>query len=151
MGEAGHNPIELVIVEVKGQRFAVRIHSVREIRGWSASTRLPHAPAYVLGMMNLRGAVLPVVDFASRLGLGESTVGAASVVIVAEVGDAVAGLLVDAVCDILSEPADRIQAPPDVGSSMVAEFVEGVIMTDEGIVTLLSLDAVLPPAYALAS
>ena len=58
---AGH---ELIIIEIRGQKFAIDIISVVEIRGWSASTRLPHAPGHVLGMINLRGAVLPVIDFA---------------------------------------------------------------------------------------
>jgi len=93
---------ELIVVEIGGQRFAIDIMSVREIRGWCASTRLPQSPAHVLGMINLRGSVLPVIDFSSRLGLGDSAPNAASVVIVAEIGDRLVGLLVEAVCDILT-------------------------------------------------
>jgi purine-binding chemotaxis protein CheW len=142
---------ELIIVEISGQRFAIDIMSVREIRGWCASTRLPQAPAHVLGMINLRGSVLPVVDFSSRLGLGESEPNTASVVIVAEVGDRLVGLMVDAVCDILTLGEGMLQPAPDLGAPRVHEFVRGVITTQGGIVTLLSLEAVIPDGEPLAA
>lgn len=142
---------ELIIVEISGQRFAIDIMSVREIRGWCASTRLPQAPPHVLGMINLRGQVLPVVDFSSRLGLGESEPNTASVVIVTEVGDRLIGLMVDAVCDILTVGEGMLQPPPEVGDPRVHEFVRGVITSDDGIITFLSLDAVIPPGEALAA
>ena len=141
---------ELIVVEIASQRFAIDIMTVREIRGWTASTRLPHAPGHVLGMINLRGQVLPVIDFAARLGLSTSEPNAASVVIVAEIGDRLVGLLVDAVCDIIAVTEDMVQPPPGVGTDDVREFVQGIISTDEGIVTLLSLDQVLPTERAAA-
>jgi len=145
---AGH---ELIIVEISGQRFAIDIMSVREIRGWCASTRLPQSPPHVLGMINLRGSVLPVIDFSSRLGLGDSEPNTASVVIVAEIGDRLVGLMVDAVCDILTLGEGMVQPAPEVGEPRVHEFVRGVITSNDGIVTLLSLDSVIPPGDALAA
>jgi purine-binding chemotaxis protein CheW len=142
---------ELIVVEIQGQRFALDIMSVREIRGWIATTRLPQAPDHVLGMINLRGSVLPVIDFSTRLGLGPSEPNTASVVIVAEVDDRVAGLLVDAVCDILTLGEGMLQPVPDVGDDRVNDFVRGVITTDAGIVTLVALDCVLPPAKEFAA
>ncbi|MBS0363355.1 MAG: chemotaxis protein CheW [Proteobacteria bacterium] len=142
---------ELIVVEIGGQRFAIDIMSVREIRGWSASTRLPQAPAHVLGMINLRGSVLPVVDFCSRLGLGENEPNAASVVIVTEIGERMVGLLVDAVCDILTLGEGMLQPTPEVGAPGVHDFVRGVITSSDGIITLLSLDKVIPEDEALAA
>lgn len=142
---------ELIVVEIAGQRFAIDIMSVREIRGWTASTRLPHAPGHVLGMINLRGQVLPVIDFGARLGLAGSEPNAASVVIVAEIEDRLVGLLVDAVCDILTLQQGMLQATPDVGSADVRTFVRGVITVDDSIVTLLALDAVIPDDEVLAA
>ena len=115
---AGH---ELIIVDIGGQQVAIDIMSVREIRGWSASTRLPQSLAHVLGMINLRGSVLPVIDFSSRLGLGDSEPNAASVVIVTEIGDRLVGLLVDAVCDILTLGDGMLQPWLDVGAPRVHE------------------------------
>lgn len=142
---------ELIVVEIAGQKFAIDIMSVREIRGWSTSTRLPHAPPHVLGMINLRGQVLPVVNFAARLCLAESNPHAASVVIVAEIDDRLVGLLVDAVCDILSLRDGMLQATPDVGDRGVQALVRGIITVDDEIITLLSLDAVIPARNLLAA
>ncbi|HVI31029.1 chemotaxis protein CheW [Phenylobacterium sp.] len=135
---------ELISIRVDEQLFALDIMTVREIRGWSASTPLPHAPAYVLGMINLRGAVLPVLDLSSRLGLPPRSPDASSVVVVAELGDRPVGLLVDAVCDIITVDGAHIQAPPELGGDGGAEMVRGVITLGDEIVTLLNLENALP-------
>lgn len=141
---------ELITIRIGEQLFAIDIMVVREIRGWTASTPIPHTPTYVLGMINLRGAVLPVLDLAARLGLAPCHPDASSVVIVADIGSRHAGLLVDAVCDIVTLQEGMLQAPPDLGGDPVGDFVKGVITTEEGIVTLLGLDDVLP-GQALAA
>lgn len=135
---------ELVSIAVGGQLYAIDIMSVREIRGWTASTPLPHAPPHVLGMINLRGAILPVVDLSARLGLGRSAPTGSSVVVVAQINDRQVGLVVEAVCDILTVEEGMLQDPPDTGSAEVRDFVQGVMSTDEGIVSVLVLDQVLP-------
>lgn len=142
---------ELVTVAIGGQHFAVDIMAVREIRGWTASTPLPHAPSYVLGMINLRGAVLPVIDLGSRLGLAACARDSSSVVIVAHIDGRQVGLLVDEVCDILTVSENMLQAAPDIGSQAVEDFVRGVLTTDDGIVTLLTLDGVLPASLPAAA
>ena len=141
---------ELIVLRIAGQTFATDIMAVREIRGWTASVALPHAPDYMLGMINLRGQILPVIDFAARLGLQRAAPNAASVVVVCELGEQLVGLLVEAVCDIIAVEPAEVQPTPDVGALEVREFVRGVITTGEGIVTLLSLDALraLPEALA---
>ena len=141
---------ELISVRIGGQQFALDIMAVREIRGWSASTPVPHAPSYVVGMINLRGVVLAVVDMGARLGLGVCKPDSSSVVVVAHINGVPVGLLVDAVCDIIQVTDDMVQPPPGVGTDEVREFVQGIISTDEGIVTLLSLDQVLPTERAAA-
>jgi purine-binding chemotaxis protein CheW len=136
---------ELIMVQIGEQRFAIDITSVREIRGWAPCTPLPHAPAYVHGMINLRGVILPVIDLGARLGLAGTTPSAASVVVVAEIHGRQVGLLVDAVCDILLLKENMLQDPPEVGVAAVREFVQGVMAIDSGIVSLLGLEEVLPP------
>lgn len=141
---------ELISVRIGEQQFALDIMAVREIRGWSASTPVPHAPSYVVGMINLRGVVLAVVDLGARLGLGVCQPDSSSVVVVAHINGVPVGLLVDAVCDIIQVTEDMVQPPPGVGTDEVREFVQGIISTDEGIVTLLCLDQVLPAVRAAA-
>ncbi len=115
---------ELISVRIGDQSYAIDIMAVREIRGWTAATPLPHAPPHVLGP--------------------------SSVVVVAQIGEVQMGLVVDAVSDILTVTEGLIQAAPDVGSSESAAFVAGVMTTDTGIVSLLSLDHVQPPDTAAA-
>ena len=135
---------ELISVRIGDQAYAIDIMAVREIRGWSAATPLPHAPPHVLGMMNLRGAILPVIDLGARLGLGAANPTASSVVVVAQIGEAQVGLVVDAVSDILTVTEGLIQAAPEVGSRDSNAFVAGVMTIDAAIVSLLALDQVIP-------
>lgn len=142
---------ELISVRIGDQAYAIDIMAVREIRGWTAATPLPHAPPHVLGMMNLRGAILPVIDLGARLGLGPTTPNSSSVVVVAQIGEVQMGLVVDAVSDILTVTEGLIQPAPDVGSGESAAFVAGVMTTETGIVSLLSLDHVQPADTAIAA
>jgi purine-binding chemotaxis protein CheW len=137
-------PRELISFIIGKQEFCVDIMSVREIRGWSPATPLPHSPAFVRGVINLRGAVLSIVDLASRLGLPTSEPSARHVIIVAQVGTQVAGLLVDAVTGILTVTAETIRPTPDVASEMARSFVKGVLAIDNRMITLITLDHVLP-------
>jgi purine-binding chemotaxis protein CheW len=125
------NQLELVASRIGEQEFCIDIQSVREIRGWTPATVLPHAPAHVVGVINLRGTVLPVVDLAMRLSLGRSEPTARHVIIVVQVGKKMCGLLVDAVSEILTVAPDRIQPTPDVDSELAHRFVGGVI-ADKG-------------------
>ena len=94
--------------------------SVREIRGWTPATPMPHAPSYVLGVINLRGAVLPIIDLSARLGMKPAEPTARHVIIVAQVKRKIVGLLVDAVSDILTINDDNIQPTPEISSDLAA-------------------------------
>ncbi|MEH6699324.1 MAG: chemotaxis protein CheW [Brevundimonas sp.] len=141
-----HDPRELIAFRIGDQEFCVDIRAVREIRGWAPATPLPGAPAYVRGVINLRGAVLPIVDLSGRLGLGSAVPSARHVIIVARLGMRTVGLLVEAVSDILSISEDAIQATPDVACDTVRSFVKGVIPMDGRMISLIALDGLLPEA-----
>ncbi len=142
---------ELVSFHVGSQAFCVDIMGVREIRGWAPATPLPHSPAYVNGVINLRGAVLPVVDLAARLDLGVTEPTARSVIIVARICGRLVGLLVDAVSDILTITDDMIQPTPDVACASVDAFVTGVLALDGRMISLISLDRILPASASAAA
>lgn len=135
---------EFLSVKVGSQEYAIDIKCIREIRGWIASTHLPYAPDFIKGMINLRGSVLVVVDLARRLGLGYTEPNPASVVVVAEYGDRVAGLLVDAVCDIITVTDDMRQNTPETGSKVPKSYIDGLMMMDNRIISILSIAAVIP-------
>jgi purine-binding chemotaxis protein CheW len=135
---------ELISFHIGAQEFCVDIMQVREIRGWTASTTLPQAPKYVHGVINLRGAVLPIVDLAARLGLANAAPTDRSVIIVTQIGAQLVGLLVDAVSDILTVTEDMIQPTPDVASDLVKTFVRGLLAIEGRMISLITLDRVLP-------
>ncbi len=134
----------LIAFRIGAQEFCVDILSVREIRGWTPATALPQSPGFVRGVVNLRGAVLPIIDLAARLGFPPAEPTARHVIIVAQIGNQVIGLLVDAVSDILSATDDLVQATPDVASDMAKTFVRGVLAIDQRMISLIALDHVLP-------
>lgn len=123
-----------------GQEFGANIMTIREIRGWTETTPLPHAPDFVRGVINLRGVVLPVVDLKSRLGRGLTEANQKHVIIVVKSGDRTLGLLVDAVSDILTVTANEIQPTPDLARDTQSSFVEGIAVLDQRMVTLLSME-----------
>lgn len=135
---------ELISFLIGTQEFCVDIMSVREIRGWTPATPLPHSPPFVRGVINLRGAVLSIVDLAARLGFPPTEPSARAVIIVAQVDRHVVGLLVDAVTGILTVTADTVQPTPDVASDMARSFVTGVLAVEGRMISLITLDHVLP-------
>jgi purine-binding chemotaxis protein CheW len=139
---------ELIAYRLGAQEFCLDIMSVRDIRGWTPTTPLPHSSSYVKGVINLRGAVLPVVDLADRLGFAPAEPSARHVIIIAQVGAQTIGLLVDAVSDILTVSAGSIQPTPNVASELSRAFMKGVIAMEGRMISLIALDSVLTPAHA---
>ncbi len=135
---------ELIAFRIGDQEFCVDIMSVREIRGWTPATSRPHTPGYMLGVINLRGAVLPIIDLAARLGMNPAEPTVRHVIIVAQSGQRIVGLLVEAVSDILSVTNDNIQPTPDVSSDFERTFARGVLAIEKRMICLIELDAVFP-------
>ncbi len=147
----GTEQTEFLSFRIGESEYSVEIMSVREIRGWTRTTSLPHAPRFVRGVINLRGTVLPVVDLAMRLGLEETAPEDRNVIIVVDVNSRVMGLRVDAVSDILSFTRDQLQPPPDVTASSNTPFVKALTILDDRMVRLLDLEAVLPTGDEIAA
>lgn len=148
---AAQDRCELISFRAGEQEYCVDIMAVREIRGWTPSTPLPQTPGYIRGVINLRGAVLPVMDLAARMGLPPVEPSARSVIIVVKVYDRLVGLLVDAVSDILSITDDVIQPPPDVACDRVRSFVRGLFSMDGRMISQIALDRILPEIEQVAA
>lgn len=142
---------ELISFRIGHQEFCVDIMSVREIRGWTPATPLPRTPSFMKGVINLRGAVLPIVDLGARLGLDTGEPTARHVIMVVSIGDRTVGLLVDAVSDILDLTDDLVQPTPDVASEQVKSFVKGIFAVDGRMISVIELDRVLPEPEAEAA
>ncbi len=137
--DTGQDRRQYITFLATGQEFAADIMTIREIRGWTDTTALPHVPDYVRGVINLRGMVLPVIDLKARLGLGQTEATVKHVIIVVNSGDRTIGLLVDAVSDILTVSRQEIQAVPDVMRESQNDYVEGIAVLDGRMVTLLGM------------
>src|SRR6201996_767575 len=122
------------------QEFGADIMTIREIRGWTETTPLPHSPDYVRGVINLRGVVLPVVDLKARLGLGLTQANPKHVIVVVQTETRTIGLLVDAVSDILTVTGGEIQPTPELARESDAAFVEGIAVLSERMGTILSMN-----------
>lgn len=146
-----HNSIEVVAFEISGMTYCIEIEEVREIRGWSATTALPHAPDYFKGVINLRGSVLPVIDLANRLGLAPTEPTARHAVIVIQRNDRTVGLLVDAVADIVEIGKDDVEPIPSSASEKAKAFVSGIISSDDKMIRILGLDTVIPDLGQVAA
>ncbi|MBS9716097.1 chemotaxis protein CheW [Pseudohalocynthiibacter aestuariivivens] len=134
---------ELLSFWVNGQEYTIDVMFVRELRGWSKSTPLPHAPDFVHGVINLRGNILTVLDLACRLGLRPINATERNVIIVAEIQGKIVGLLVDRVSDIFSIPTNSQQALPDIGSGSGQRFVTAILTIEDRLIRVLDLKAIV--------
>ncbi len=140
---------EFITFSAGGQNYCLEITQIREIRRWTPVTALPHTPADVLGVMNLRGAVIPIFDLSARFGLGATPANERNVVIVAAVEGATMGLLVESVSEILSVDKSAIQETPDIKSEATRNSILGMISVDETMVRVVNLGAVLDTGKGL--
>lgn len=137
--------LELLAFRVAGQDYAVDIMMVREIRSSTHATSLPRAPAFVRGVINLRGMVLPILDLALRLGIGgDDAELARNVTIVVDHAGRSFGLMVDAVSDIITVPIDSLQRPPSLSQEGEQSFVNALAIVDGKMLRILELKTVLP-------
>lgn len=143
-GTTTRTVLELISFEIAGQEFCIDIRAVREIRGWTAPTPMPNAPPYVLGVINLRGVVMPVLDLRARLGLGETTASSRHVYVVVQHEDRVVGLMVDAVQETFTIDADRMQAPPMLDYGDRGPLVDAILPLEGRMLARLVLAALLP-------
>jgi purine-binding chemotaxis protein CheW len=132
--------LEIIAFRLQAQEFCVRTTAIREIRGWVPATPLPHSPPEVVGMMNLRGTVIPIIDLARKLGMKAAEPTERSAIVVTEAGGMVIGLLVDGVSDILTLPSDLLQPIPSVEVSEATAYAEGIIAHDGKMICFLNLE-----------
>lgn len=131
--------LEIIAFRLHDQEFCVKTTTIREIRGWAPSTPIPHSPPEVIGVMNLRGTVIPIIDLAHKLGMKSTVANERSAIVVAEVHNMVIGLVVDRVSDILTVQGSQVQPVPEVTASFDKSFAEGIIANESGMICFLNL------------
>ncbi len=130
-----------------GEEYGVDIMRVQEIRGWESATSIPNTPDFILGVINLRGAVVPIIDLRSRFGLESAEFSRTTVVIVVkiedEAGDRIMGMVVDAVSEVYNVSEDMLREAPDLGGAINTDFVKGLATVDEKMIILLDVDLLI--------
>ena len=143
--------IVLISFEIGGQEFCIDIRAVREIRGWTAATPMPHTPPYMLGVINLRGSIMPVLDLRARLDLGRTEASSRHVIVVVQHDERFAGLLVDAVQETFVVDEALLQPPPDMDSTSSAQFIDAIIPLDGRMLSRLVVASLLPVTGRMAA
>ncbi len=137
---AGAGVKQFISFRIGGEEYAIDIMAVREIKGWTETTSLPNQPQHILGVMNLRGTIVPVFDLRRRFGMGVTEASRSHVVIIVAVLDRIVGLLVDAVSDILTIDSSEIRPVPEMDRGISADFLSGIVSINETMVVILALE-----------
>ncbi|CAK0777694.1 putative chemotaxis protein CheW [Azospirillaceae bacterium] len=133
---------------VGSEEYGINILAVREIRGWTPETKLPNLPHYVRGVINLRGAIIPIVDLRIRFGGGATDATKHHVVIVVLAGDGkMWGLLADTISDILAIPHDQVRPTPGIGRELSDDaYLTGLFTAHQRMVALLDINRLFSQA-----
>ncbi|WP_088228613.1 chemotaxis protein CheW [Desulfosporosinus sp. FKB] len=134
---------QLVTFSLGSEEFGVDIMRVQEIIRIPPITRVPNAPVYVEGVINLRGNVIPVVSLSTRFGMARAEETDLSRIIVVQVQSKVFGIRVDAVTEVLHLDSDSIEPPPPIAVGVDSQFIRGVGKTGERLLILLELDQIM--------
>ena len=130
-----------------GEEYGIDILRVQEIRGWDGATAIPNTPDYILGVISLRGIVIPIVDLRKCFDFAEANFDAATVVVVVnfvyEGSERVMGAVVDSVCDVYNFSADDINETPDLGIKISTEVVKGFAIADDKMIIILDIDKLI--------
>lgn len=141
--EENHDADQYLTFMLAGEEYGVDILSVQEIKGWDSVTPMPNTPEYILGIINLRGTIVPIMDLRKRFTLDAMEFGPTTVVIVVkvEVNDQMRtmGMVVDAVSEVYNVSNHEMSPPPDFGCVVDMDFVKSLASIDQKMIILLDL------------
>ncbi|HZO22129.1 MAG TPA: chemotaxis protein CheW [Steroidobacteraceae bacterium] len=148
MAKAAGAEFNQVLTFVLGsETYGLDILRVQEIRGWSAVTKIPHAPAHVLGVLNLRGSIVPIVDLRMRFALERAEYTAVTVIIVVSVVSAAGrrdfGVVVDGVSDVVNVNPAEVKAAPELGARGATDYIRGLVPSADRMIVLLDIDRLI--------
>jgi purine-binding chemotaxis protein CheW len=136
-------PTQFISFAIGDDQYGVDIMAVREIKGWSEITHLPRQPEYVRGVLNLRGAIVPIIDLRCRFGQGLTEATPLHIVIIVQIAARQVGLLADRVLDIVSIENAKVQSVPRIANSSRLSFLSGLVTIESGMIALIDLPNLL--------
>lgn len=137
----GEQVLQLVTFRLGNEEFGIDIKKVQEINRMIDITKIPNAPSYIEGVVNLRGKIIPIVDLRTKLGFGGAERDKATRIMVVEIEGSVLGFIVDSVSEVLRIADATVEAAPSITGGTDSAYIEGVINLNDRILILLSLNA----------
>ncbi len=125
------------------EEYGIDILKVQEIRGYEAPTRIAHAPAFIKGVINLRGTIVPIVDMRLRFGCALAEYNSFTVVIILNLRERVVGIVVDSVSDVMELPAEQLRAVPELDSAIDAQCIRGLGSVGDRMLILLDIERLM--------
>lgn len=125
------------------QQYGVDILKVQEIRGYDGVTSIPNTPAFLKGVINLRGTIVPVLDLRLKFNLGDASYDGFTVMIILNLAGRVVGVVVDSVSDVVNLTADQVRAAPSLGSAIDARYLVGVGIVEKRMILLIDIERLL--------
>lgn len=141
--EASEDLNQLISFVVGEEEYGLGILKVKEVIRIREITRIPKAPTFVKGIINLRGDVIPIIDLREKFGLNQKEYTSMTRVIVVEVEGKLIGMVVDAVSQVIRVPSDQIEPPPPVVGGLSEEYIKGVGKIGERLIILLNIKKIL--------
>ncbi len=134
---------EFLTFTLGNEEYGVEILKVQEIRSYEAPTTIANAPAFLKGVVNLRGVIVPIVDMRIKFGLSRAEYNQFTVVIILNVAQRVVGMVVDSVSDVLQLSGEQIREAPQFGASLDAEYITGLGTVDERMLILIDIEKLM--------
>ncbi|NGX15594.1 chemotaxis protein CheW [Wenzhouxiangella sp. XN24] len=134
---------ELLTFRLGQEEYGLNILNVQEIRGYDAVTKIANSPAFLKGVINMRGVIVPIIDMRIRFNLGEATYNEFTVVIILNIGTRVIGMVVDAVSDVTSLKADQVRPAPDFGTVLDTAYIDGLANVDERMIIVIDIEKLM--------
>ena len=137
------NEVQLVAFKLLDEEYGVSILNVQEIRDMTDITRVPYAPDYIKGVINLRGSVLPVIDLKKRIGLADAPYTPKTRIIIMKLQDISIGMIVDAVTEVLTVDGNHAAPPKSISNDARNKYINGIGNVDGRLVIMLNLDEIV--------
>ena len=134
---------EFLIFTLGAEEYGIDILKVQEIRGYDAVTRIANTPPFLKGVINLRGAIAPIVDMRIKFNLGEATYDPMTVVIILNIRGRIIGMVVDGVSDVMTLAPEQIRPAPEFGSVLDAQYLTGLGSVDEKMIILVDIERLM--------
>lgn len=139
----GAGPHEYLAFNLGAEEYGIDIHAVQELRGYEAVTRIANSPAYIKGVVNLRGVIVPIIDMRLKLNLGEPSYDQFTVVIIINLKGRMMGMVVDSVSDVIQLTQEQIKQAPDMGTTVNSRYVKGLGIVDERMLILADIEKLM--------